>query len=507
MEAFRDWRCKWVRPGPRPTPCKATRLNSAPTNLVLSAGEPSQKELLSIHQPVAHHETLAPRRSNPPAIPIPPVDVAPTSIFTTLSQTGPPVTQTRCVRASNTLTHPPPPSTMPPPAAAAAAPAAAPPPPVETDAEGAKLGVWKEALYERCRDSGSDMFSQDELLRLEVIPNRDLLLLARVVQSLSDDKLFITMREASGQVLWKWRDAQEAHKYKQCSSEEQVMVYSLIDDSGGDGIWSQTLQKRLNMHDSVLKNALKHLQTKGLIAPFKNVEHPNKKMYIKASIRPSDRATGGPWYTDQNLDVPFIQDLHRVIFDYVKKHSSYHSKHGSGEVRTQVPKKGVLKGGVVGKKRGASHLDEPPSKMVKTSAAATPAPKKDALLPLPAGYTAYPTVREIARFISTSGVATNTVLTEIDVKNLINVLVWDNLLEPIKVAGKVGYRICRIARQSAESWSMRDDVTGESGGPEPFVSPLTEAPCGRCPVFELCEEGGPVGPSNCEYFQKWLGDE
>lgn len=56
------------------------------------------------------------------------------------------------------------------------------------------------------------MFSQDDLMRLDVIPNRDLMLLARVVQSLTDDKLFITMREASGQVLWKWRDSQEAHK-------------------------------------------------------------------------------------------------------------------------------------------------------------------------------------------------------------------------------------------------------------------------------------------------------
>uniref|UniRef100_A0A0D2XB45 DNA-directed RNA polymerase III subunit RPC6 n=1 Tax=Fusarium oxysporum (strain Fo5176) TaxID=660025 RepID=A0A0D2XB45_FUSOF len=220
------------------------------------------------------------------------------------------------------------------------------PAPAEGDAATAKLGVWKQALYDRCRESGTDMFSQDDLLRLDVIPNRDLMLLARVVQSLTDDKLFITMREASGQVLWKWRDSEEAHKYKQCSTDEQVMVYSLIDDSGGDGIWSQTLQKRLNMHDSVLKNALKQLQTKGLIAPFKNVEHPNKKMFIKASIRPSDRATGGPWYTDQNFDEAFIEDLQRVVYDFIKRQSSYHSTHGGGAARTQVPKKGVVKGGV-----------------------------------------------------------------------------------------------------------------------------------------------------------------
>ncbi|KPM36469.1 hypothetical protein AK830_g10082 [Neonectria ditissima] len=379
-------------------------------------------------------------------------------------------------------------------------------PSAEADSASAKLSVWKEALYDRCRESGVDMFSQDDLLRLDVIPNKDLMLLARVVQSLSDDKLFITMREASGQVLWKWRDAQEAHKYKQCSTDEQIMVYSLIDDSGGDGIWSQTLQRRLNMHDSVLKNALKQLQTKGLIAPFKNVEHPNKKMYIKASIRPSDRATGGPWYTDQNLDEAFIEDLQRVVFDFIKRQSSYHSTHGGGATRSQIPKKGIVKGAVdKGKKRDASQLDEPPAKAVKTSMTATP--KKDALLPLPAGYMAYPTVREIARLLSTSGITHNTILSEVDVKKLIDVLVWDNLVEPVKVAGKVGYRVARIAKQSTDSWAGREDPTGREGGPESYVSPFTEAPCGRCPVFELCEEGGPVAPSNCEYFQRWLGFE
>lgn len=101
---------------------------------------------------------------------------------------------------------------MPPAAANTAAPLGG-----ANEADNAKLSVWKEALYERCKEAGSangnDLFSQDDLLRLDVIPNRDLALLIRVVQSLTDDKLFVTMREASGQVLWKWRDAQEAHKY------------------------------------------------------------------------------------------------------------------------------------------------------------------------------------------------------------------------------------------------------------------------------------------------------
>lgn len=85
----------------------------------------------------------------------------------------------------------------------------------QNDSDAAKLAVWKQALYERVQESGreNDAFSQDDLIDLGVIPNGDKMLLIRVVQALSDDKLFVTMRDASNNILWKWRDAQEAHKY------------------------------------------------------------------------------------------------------------------------------------------------------------------------------------------------------------------------------------------------------------------------------------------------------
>ena len=82
------------------------------------------------------------------------------------------------------------------------------------DAESAKLDMWKEALYEKTRKSvgEGEAFSQQDLLALDVIPNKDLALLARVLQALSNEKLFITMRENTGQPVWKWKDPQEANK-------------------------------------------------------------------------------------------------------------------------------------------------------------------------------------------------------------------------------------------------------------------------------------------------------
>jgi DNA-directed RNA polymerase III subunit RPC6 len=121
-------------------------------------------------------------------------------------------------------------------------------------------------------------------------------------------------------------------------------------------------------------------------------------------------------------------------------------------------------------------------------------------------------VRDIARLLSATGITTNSVLSEADVQALVDVLVYDGLVEPVVVAARRGYRLARIPRQSLERWSAGrpDDgsaaaVVKERGMPEPYPSSLVEAPCGRCPVFDLCEEGGPVAPSNCVYFQQWLG--
>ncbi|KAF9872435.1 RNA polymerase Rpc34 subunit [Colletotrichum karsti] len=392
---------------------------------------------------------------------------------------------------------------------------AAPSPAATTSSTDSKLEVWKESLYDAFQKAGDEnqLFSQYDILEFDVIPNRDTVTLLKVLQSLTNDRLLIAVSSQTG-LAWRWRSTEDAEKYKLCSTDEQRMVYGAIDEAGGDGIWSKTIQHRLNMHDSVLKTALKQLQGKGLIAPFKNVEHPNKRMFIKASMRPSERATGGPWFTDSTLDEAFIEDLQRVIFDHIKLKTTYHS---TGASRT--PKKGVLKGGLEskGKKRSAGEMSsgggEDGGQGSSSASAVPPAvqqppPKREpSCLPLPAGYREYPTVREIARFISKSGITSDTILGEEDVQKLIDVLVFDGLIEKIRVAERWGYRVCRAPRQSQMTWAGRQDGGPDEGGPEPFVNGYTEAPCGRCPVFELCEEGGPVSASNCTYFQRWLGLE
>ncbi|KAL5630106.1 hypothetical protein BROUX41_001712 [Berkeleyomyces rouxiae] len=390
-----------------------------------------------------------------------------------------------------------------------------------------KIAVYKELLYDSMQANGTEdrLYNQVDLQALKAIPDASIVTLLQVVQELVNDKLLVPCAGRDAGLAWRWRDAREAEKYKQCTTPEQNMVYQMIDDSGSDGVWSQTAQKRLGMHENIFKLAIKQLLGKGLIAQFKSVENPNKKMYIKASIRPSEKATGGPWYTDQYLDEAFIGDLERVIYDFVKQRSAYRSRGGPGTGgRTLQPKKGTIKGGEkVVRKRTADEIstgnDAPtapkapvPITTDSTQSHVTPiasaTTKKDVLLPLPAGYTGYPTVRDIARVLSQSGITTNTILSEEDVQKLVDVLEFDGLIERIKVGRRIGYRTSRAVKQSLEQWAVPTEPgKQEKGIPLQYGTPFNEVPCGRCPVFDLCEEGGPVAPSNCEYFKKWLGQE
>ncbi|KAK3329928.1 DNA-directed RNA polymerase III-like protein [Apodospora peruviana] len=402
----------------------------------------------------------------------------------------------------------------------------------------AKIQILKDALYDAARENGSEAraFSQKDLLDFDIIPADNPMLLLRVVQRLCDDKLFVGITQATG-LAWRWRNKEDAKKYTSLPNDETMMVYAVIDEAGADGIWNRTIKNKLNMHEAVVKTCIKYLETKGYISSMKNVEHPNKKMYIKANLRPSERATGGPWFTDGELDTAFISELTMIVFEYIKTQSAYRGSQaggagaaaaaGSGAGATKVPKKGVIRGGIDGGdstsssrgvKRTATDMstDDIVQQQSKHPTAATKE-KPKVFYPMPAGYKHYPTVTEIAKLIHETGITNNTTLGEADIQQLVDVLHYDGLIEPIRVNGRKGYRVTRAAKQDASSFQKRQQERQQAGGvglpvgsddlvgPPPTANGLTEAPCGRCPVFELCEEGGPVSPSNCVYFLQWLG--
>ena len=277
-----------------------------------------------------------------------------------------------------------------------------------------------------------------------------------------------------------------------------------------------------------MKNGLKWLENKGYVCEFKSVEHPNKKMYIKSSLRPSEKATGGPWFTDGQLDVGYLNSMQQVVFFLIKEKSVYLSKRGASNStgstdskvkREKQPTKGAACGSrqaAPGTKRSADKISTDAPTTASTTSPSNPPrakPKGDAsgprTLPLPAGYTKYPTTLNIVQVINGSNMTRDPVtrepltLTQGDMQQIIDILVWENRVEPVRLSGgRTGYRATRPAQIPATKDDENDEVLGVAQ--ERNLNGFSEIPCSHCPVFDICVPGGEVSPATCRYYEEWL---
>lgn len=51
----------------------------------------------------------------------------------------------------------------------------------------------------------------------------------------------------------------------------------------------------------------------------KSVKHPTRKIYMLYHLQPSIEVTGGPWFTDSELDVEFINSLLTIVWRFVSE--------------------------------------------------------------------------------------------------------------------------------------------------------------------------------------------
>jgi len=252
------------------------------------------------------------------------------------------------------------------------------------------------------------------------------------------------------------------------------MVYAYIESSGREGIWTRTIRTRTNLHQIVMNRCLKTLENKNLIKPIQSAKFPKRKIYILAALQPSDDVTGGPFYTDGELDVAFVEELNRLAEKCVLAKSWYHP-----------PPKGASRKKVKKAKMSQQEAEELRRQELEDQQQQNQ-DSRSAMIPMPPGYTRYPTISDITRSINQSGIS-QIVMKEAEVRQLMDVLCW---------SGRVMKVMNGNAYKSVKNGPGVDGAHIENG--------LTEAPCGKCPVFDLCEEGGPVNARTCIYFQDWL---
>eukprot|EP00877_Chromochloris_zofingiensis_P008174 jgi/Chrzof1/360/Cz01g13030.t1 len=95
------------------------------------------------------------------------------------------------------------------------------------------------------------------------------------------------------------------------------------------------------------------------------------------------------------------------------------------------------------------------------------------------------TLASIASFISSKGFA-KVELRQDDIKMILDTLIYDGRIDQV------------------ESPDDDDDHYRPAVLAIPDTTPYTSIPCGVCPVFRECHEGGQISPQTCVYYQAWL---
>lgn len=159
----------------------------------------------------------------------------------------------------------------------------------------------------------SKLFTQDELKQL--INEDDLVKILGMTQSLIDRKM-MKLVKLGEELRFQAILASETRKLTSMTDDEQ-MIYSYIEASGREGIWTKTLKAKTNMHQHIVMRCLKQLESQRYVKLIKSVKHPTRKIYMLYNLQPSVDVTGGPWFTDSELDTEFIDSLLTVVWRYI----------------------------------------------------------------------------------------------------------------------------------------------------------------------------------------------
>jgi DNA-directed RNA polymerase III subunit RPC6 len=299
------------------------------------------------------------------------------------------------------------------------------------------------------------------------------------------------------------------------------MVYGAIENAGAAGIWTKTLKARIGNHQNVLERSCKSLQARGLIQPMKSVKFPGRKMFILAGVQPNEEATGGAWFADGTLDVGLLDVISQVVEVFVAKESweeidtsTYLDEPLSPPTKRKAPVDGFDDGG------------EPRSKATRTDDGQQKSkPPKKKYQPYPAGYMDYPTVTQISTHVLDKKV-TGTTLPQTAIAQLLDVMVYDDKL--LKVYRRprdneeadhgedvTMYRCLRTPnalierhqfakRKNSHNPHDRKAAARQQELEEIGRGGSSEVPCMRCPVFDICRDGGPVNALTCKYFDEWF---
>lgn len=97
------------------------------------------------------------------------------------------------------------------------------------------------------------------------------------------------------------------------------MILSIITDAGTHGVDAISIGQRTKLPRTEVLKSLQSLLHNQTIKETRNFVNRAQKIYMLASLEPSERVTGGSFFTDRVLDNDFIQRAREVIHARLKQ--------------------------------------------------------------------------------------------------------------------------------------------------------------------------------------------
>lgn len=343
----------------------------------------------------------------------------------------------------------------------------------------------QSAVARHCTEQPPDtIFTQESLLQTGLIPENSVSLLHQALMNLTKANE-LKLMQRGGQACWRCINNSTRSVHKTLDAEA-LLIYNYIESSGREGMLASALNRRTNFHKATMDKSIKTLEQKRLIKTVANYRHPKRKTFMLWGLQPLEDVTGGPFYSGGELDEEFVNILCWWIERWIVARSwsfpTERSKPGkrkrvlSGEDLEPVERETGLKRSLV-------------------------------MRPHSPGFQDYPSIGEVTRAVNSSGMAKETMKIS-DVQQLVDILCWDGKVERIvrdaDDQAEIGYRAVRTPLIDSDRHVPVPGLTSDERKTPPIILGFTEAPCGQCPVFDDCEEGGLVSAKTCPYFQAWL---
>ncbi|CAM9696781.1 unnamed protein product [Chrysoparadoxa australica] len=142
--------------------------------------------------------------------------------------------------------------------------------------------------------------------------------LIEIINSLLADNRIVLTQRNDGTLWYKLVNEAKAVKLKGLGPE-QMLIYQVIERSSNRGIWTRDIKIQTSIQQQTLTKALKTLESRQLVKSVKSVTSKSKKLYMLYNIAPSKEITGGPWYTEQEFDHEFVQQLSSSVKKLIKQ--------------------------------------------------------------------------------------------------------------------------------------------------------------------------------------------